>query len=484
MQIGRNEPCPCGSGKKYKKCCGNNKITPITYTPGQIHDFMQRTYHYALTHYIQEFEDYMADLYSGDVFESLSDEELNVLSILTAAYWLFEKNNQEKYGSIDRILQASSWNAREQRLLEKWKEEAVFSLFALEEKNEWTATATDLQNRNSYDVKLPVDSFEEYDKEISFICLVPVQDQWYMFGVPFVTATADDSETFHRYQSVMKDLIQTAQNQRPRKEPFISMIHEFLSIILPVQDNSPSPVPDTETDLTPEEQQVLAVFNEKADNTLQARGGVEYGEKLWTAYANTAAPIIKKPAAYAAALDYYLCKDIYQLPGVTQKKIGEKYGVAPGTISARSLEMDKVLADLNGSHDPGPSSTNINIEMERMMFIITKEIERLGLSTAEEIQSFQQTFQLDNAAVEQWSEEDQQQLRLYDAMLEPDPHRRQELLQENLHQNKAQTDVYLQLMERSEDPEDTLMYARQAVEAGAGNWGILFSTKTKEISGH
>lgn len=22
-KIGRNEPCPCGSGKKYKKCCLN-----------------------------------------------------------------------------------------------------------------------------------------------------------------------------------------------------------------------------------------------------------------------------------------------------------------------------------------------------------------------------------------------------------------------------------------------------------------------------
>ena len=21
-KLGRNEPCPCGSGKKYKKCCG------------------------------------------------------------------------------------------------------------------------------------------------------------------------------------------------------------------------------------------------------------------------------------------------------------------------------------------------------------------------------------------------------------------------------------------------------------------------------
>ena len=24
-KVGRNDPCPCGSGKKYKKCCGRNK---------------------------------------------------------------------------------------------------------------------------------------------------------------------------------------------------------------------------------------------------------------------------------------------------------------------------------------------------------------------------------------------------------------------------------------------------------------------------
>ncbi|MGC9022270.1 MAG: SEC-C metal-binding domain-containing protein, partial [Dissulfurimicrobium sp.] len=23
--VGRNDPCPCGSGKKYKKCCGRDK---------------------------------------------------------------------------------------------------------------------------------------------------------------------------------------------------------------------------------------------------------------------------------------------------------------------------------------------------------------------------------------------------------------------------------------------------------------------------
>ena len=25
QEVGRNDPCPCGSGKKYKNCCGKNK---------------------------------------------------------------------------------------------------------------------------------------------------------------------------------------------------------------------------------------------------------------------------------------------------------------------------------------------------------------------------------------------------------------------------------------------------------------------------
>ena len=24
-KVGRNDPCPCGSGKKYKKCCGRDQ---------------------------------------------------------------------------------------------------------------------------------------------------------------------------------------------------------------------------------------------------------------------------------------------------------------------------------------------------------------------------------------------------------------------------------------------------------------------------
>ncbi|MFC0691585.1 SEC-C metal-binding domain-containing protein [Paraburkholderia humisilvae] len=27
LKIGRNDPCPCGSGRKYKRCHGSNGLT-------------------------------------------------------------------------------------------------------------------------------------------------------------------------------------------------------------------------------------------------------------------------------------------------------------------------------------------------------------------------------------------------------------------------------------------------------------------------
>lgn len=33
MKVGSNEPCPCGSGKKYKECCGGNPVTNFTPVP-------------------------------------------------------------------------------------------------------------------------------------------------------------------------------------------------------------------------------------------------------------------------------------------------------------------------------------------------------------------------------------------------------------------------------------------------------------------
>lgn len=42
MTTGRNEPCPCGSGKKYKKCCMQRGPDPINYMKQKLNRFHER----------------------------------------------------------------------------------------------------------------------------------------------------------------------------------------------------------------------------------------------------------------------------------------------------------------------------------------------------------------------------------------------------------------------------------------------------------
>ncbi len=43
-EIGRNDPCPCGSGKKYKKCCGKPGIgtREISVVKGHVNSLQER----------------------------------------------------------------------------------------------------------------------------------------------------------------------------------------------------------------------------------------------------------------------------------------------------------------------------------------------------------------------------------------------------------------------------------------------------------
>jgi hypothetical protein len=42
MKVGRNDPCPCGSGKKYKKCCIDKEAAPVNYMKQKLDRFHER----------------------------------------------------------------------------------------------------------------------------------------------------------------------------------------------------------------------------------------------------------------------------------------------------------------------------------------------------------------------------------------------------------------------------------------------------------
>jgi len=70
-KIGRNESCPCGSGKKYKKCCIPPSYTPPPPQPEPKYKFSRREAGLLITHLLG-----MADMPLRRPQESFEDSGL------------------------------------------------------------------------------------------------------------------------------------------------------------------------------------------------------------------------------------------------------------------------------------------------------------------------------------------------------------------------------------------------------------------------
>jgi protein O-GlcNAc transferase len=59
QKIGRNQPCPCGSGKKFKQCCGmsNKKPPPVLSQPSSVLSLPKQAFHYHQTGQLQKAEE-------------------------------------------------------------------------------------------------------------------------------------------------------------------------------------------------------------------------------------------------------------------------------------------------------------------------------------------------------------------------------------------------------------------------------------------
>lgn len=85
MKSGRNDPCPCGSGKKYKKCC-----LSLTYTAkGKEDSIRERLVHDLLKFFSNKYEDSLDDAYP-EFWEDFNPEEHldeNTLPLADINFW-------------------------------------------------------------------------------------------------------------------------------------------------------------------------------------------------------------------------------------------------------------------------------------------------------------------------------------------------------------------------------------------------------------
>jgi hypothetical protein len=75
--VGRNEPCPCGSGKKFKKCClGKSAGADGAYTPAERQDALTALYRFAERAEFADDQDVADDAFWADRLDDLTDDEV------------------------------------------------------------------------------------------------------------------------------------------------------------------------------------------------------------------------------------------------------------------------------------------------------------------------------------------------------------------------------------------------------------------------
>jgi predicted transcriptional regulator len=90
--------------------------------------------------------------------------------------------------------------------------------------------------------------------------------------------------------------------------------------------------------LSPKQKQVLQLLRREMQKRGYHPAEIEAGQKLWLSYAASTDPNVRKPAVYAAALEYLVAEGFDSLD-VTQKELADLYGVSAASVSKTCNRM-------------------------------------------------------------------------------------------------------------------------------------------------
>ncbi len=111
-KIGRNDPCPCGSGKKYKKCCLAGSGPAPGYTERDRQSALYKLNRFADSRQWRDVEEQAGELFWGpyfDAYAKLEDEGLNRIAENVFDYWFYFDHRIRDDSTLAERLLDSGW---------------------------------------------------------------------------------------------------------------------------------------------------------------------------------------------------------------------------------------------------------------------------------------------------------------------------------------------------------------------------------------
>ncbi|UOR11609.1 YecA family protein [Halobacillus amylolyticus] len=469
-KIGRNDPCPCGSGKKYKKCHGKTNVI----------EFPSRKVEEELDRYLLQFQDYMYDnypqLFPQNKAASQEEEVEHFIRLLYKGLFMPQADGQTVFQHFFKQKGKSIVRPATADALASWGNSNASIFHYLKEETSGLVHVEDVLNGGEYKVgreRIPLDN-EDMKRVPYYIGIVM---NWGTFH-NFIPLALPNTQAGYDYYISKLETDFKAQSESATIGDFLhqTFLNQFPKwLYMETPDSS-----DLAWNGTPQQLGVLKLLDEHVDAEDQRYETYELLKNLWIKFCEEQAPIIRKPAVFAATLEYFLHEMPY-LGGeqtVTQKEVAQKYGVSPNSISKRYQEIEEFFFELLQSKKYGDSNpqlqyyvkTSAHKDIERHTYELNKKVEQMNFSSTDEINDYMNHHRNDPFIPS--NDKQRAQVKAFEAYETKDEEKKKRLVDEVLELDEGNVDGLALRAHFTSAIEEKVLFVLKAINSGYRRLGV------------
>ncbi|WJE14937.1 SEC-C domain-containing protein [Halobacillus sp. ACCC02827] len=330
-KIKRNDPCPCGSGKKYKKCCMNKNVEGLGSV--SLHEELNNHYSHLMAYVNRNYPN-LAPLEQKETQE----EEIEAAFRMVQKVFMEEQENggtifdeffEKKKKKINRPSTLAS--------MEEWKQQktGIFKIVNVDAAQ--SVTVEDVWTKELLEVNQQGIPLKEENYARMPYCIGILLKWGPVFNfIPLSIPNYEESYLSFREQLEENYAASEASSiEAYLEETFIESLRKWMFM-------------NGEQQVQTEEQAKAAPSNEN-DEVLELlqldmddQEAVDRLERAWLSYKEAEQPNLRKPEVVAAALEHMFVTTTYfreETQKVTKKAVAEKYGVSPSSMTNRINQL-------------------------------------------------------------------------------------------------------------------------------------------------
>ncbi|ULT56430.1 SEC-C domain-containing protein [Neobacillus drentensis] len=477
-KINRNEPCPCGSGKKYKKCCGATDAISITEVLEHEIDELQKQFlHFAYYHFGHEMAEDFEVLETS--LEIMDNEEQEFYEMIHSIWFSLFEGLDDGETIMEKFIQVVAGKIKRPKLkhiLQTWTNARTIAgtVIAVDENKLTIEDGFTSEHLEAINLSEPLQVDEG-----SFMVgiLLPFEQQYVFFPGPLELPDLNPDLAI----SYIKDSSLDADYDSPQEyltDFFVDIVSELPMAggLMEIDEiDWPAPIYKDVADL----------FKKQLEMQLPPPV-LDMGLILWYSFCKKKQKRIQNPNIYVAALHYLLSTLTPLDQAVTQKELAQQYGVSARSISSvvseLEFELEEDIGEFFGLDNLGKEDTFVLPKAQLAPVIEFPKNKGSNTAAGPNVTTFPTGSDrpAKKTTVRKISKRDEERARnlIYDA-LQTDGKQRYKFAEEALNLNPNCVDAYVILAEKTKSLEEAILLYEKGIQAGEQDLGKDFFKENK-----